>query len=127
MSGGYRQAGLSFIEVMVALAILGVVLAGVIPSFLSYVELNARSEQRSEAVRLVEERLESLRLVNPQTLPSSGSQDSIETRNGRAYTVRTTYCAEASLCSINSRHIRVEVFLNGRKVYAAETVFTGLR
>ncbi|MER3484186.1 MAG: prepilin-type cleavage/methylation domain-containing protein [Meiothermus sp.] len=127
MSGGYRQAGLSFIEVVVALSILGVVLVGVVPSFLSYMELNTRSEQRSNAVRLVEERLEALRLVNPQTLPTAGSQDSIQTRNGRAYTVRTTYCAEASLCNSGSRHIRVEVFLNGRNIYAAETVFTQLR
>lgn len=127
MSGGYRRAGLSFLEVVVALAILGVVLVGVVPSFLSYIQFNTQSEQRSNAIRLVEERLEALRLVNPQTLPTTGSQESVQTRSGRSYTVRTIYCATASLCGSGSRHIRVEVLLNGRSLYAAETVFTQLR
>lgn len=127
MSRGYRQAGLSFLEVVVALALLGIVLVGVVPSFIGYIQSNTRSEQRSIAVRLAEERLEALRLVNPQTLPSGGSEEEAQNRSGKTYTVRTTYCAAVSLCGSGSRHIRVEVFLNGRSMYAVETVFTQLR
>lgn len=122
-----REKGLSFLEVVAALAILAVVLVGVVPSFLGYLRFNTQSEQRTAAIRLAEERMETLRLINPQTLPSSGSEDQAQTRSGRSYTVRTTYCADSSLCSSGSRHIRVEVFLNGRSMYAVETVFTQLR
>lgn len=126
MSGGYRQAGLSFLEVVVALALLGIVLVGVIPSFLGYVQFNTQSEQRSVAVRLAEERLEALRLVDPSGL-SGGPVEEAHTRNGRTYTVRTAYCVTPSLCSAGSRHVRVEVLLNGRSIYAVETVFAKLR
>ncbi len=119
--------GLSIVEVVVALAVLGLALAFIVPSFVGHLQANTASEVRSQAVFLAQREFESLRLRDPSTLPTSGSTERQEGYGGRTFTLRRTYCPQASLCGPGSRHIRVEVIWNGRTVYAAETVYTSLR
>ncbi len=121
------KRGLSLVELLVALAVLGLVLAFVVPAFTGYLQTNTQSELRSQAIALAQAKLEELRLQNPAALPSSGSIEENRSQGGRTYTVRTSFCTHAGLCASGSRHIQVEVIWNGRVVYRAETVFTQLR
>lgn len=125
--GSSPTQGLSILEVVVALAILGVALAFIVPSFVGFLETNTGSEVRSQAVYLAQRELETLRLQDPTLLPTSGSAERLEAYGGRSFTLRRIYCAQAALCGPGSRHIRVEVVWNGRTVYAVETVYTSLR
>lgn len=123
-----RARGLTLVEVLVALAILALI-GPVLAGFIGYLRINTRAEIRSQAVTLAQERLESLRLVNPQSLPTGGCQEETRSRGGRTYTVRTCYCENRSLCGAGARHLSVRVFLSGETtpVYQVETVYTQLR
>ncbi|WP_083922117.1 type IV pilus modification PilV family protein [Thermus igniterrae] len=123
-----RHKGLTLVEVLVALAILALI-GPVLAGFISHLQVNTRAEIRSQAVTLAQERLEQLRLVNPQTLPNSGCEDQTQSRGGRTYTVRTCYCLNAGFCGPGARHLAVRVFLSGETapVYQVETVYTQLR
>ncbi len=123
-----QTRGIGLIEVLVAIAILAVVLAAVVPSFLFYLRTNTKSETRTQAVAAAQVVLEDLRLQDPTLLPSSGSTTRSVTIAGRSFNVVTTFCPTGStLCSANARHVRVEVLYKGKKVYEVETVYTKLR
>lgn len=121
------RKGLSLVEILVALTVLALVLAFIVPSFTGHLQSNTSSELRSQAIALAQAKLEELRLQNPAALPSSGSVQETRSLGSRTYTVRTSFCTNAGLCASGSRHIRVEVIWNGRVVYGTETVFAQLR
>lgn len=132
-----RAAGFSLIEALVAVAILGVALAAIVPGFVDNLRLNTSSEVRSGAVRAAQQVLEDARSsacfvqrdCDPTQayLPRSGSSAPLPVWvGGREYRVVTRYCAEAAYCSDTTRHLRVEVNFDGRTVYAADTVYSQL-
>ena len=122
------RKGLTLVEVLVALAVLAL-LGPILAGFVTYLQVNTRSEVRSVAVTLAQESLESLRLSNPQSLPSQGCSDRTVARSGRSFKVETCYCQNSQLCGQGARHITVRVFLDNESqpVYRVETVFTQLR
>ena len=141
-----KTAGIGLVEVILAIAILGIVLVSIVPSFLLYLQVNTNSEIRSQAVVLAQQAMERLRLLDPSTLPKSGtyspfadfasepqpceeeSSACTRTADGRTFTVKASFCPDSpDPCSGNARLIRVEVDFNGRKVYEVETVYTKLR
>jgi type II secretory pathway pseudopilin PulG len=122
------ERGSTFVEVVVAMFLLAILLAGAVPSFLTFTDLNTRNERRTGAVQAARVALEQHRLTQPSTMPSFGAtgpqQVSVGNRN---YDVWTRYCVVSTLCNGNSRHLVVEVDQDGEKLYTAETVFTELR
>jgi len=123
-----RERGFSLTEALIALGILAVVAVSVLPAFMTHVGANSRNELRSSAVSAAQERLEALRLENPAGMPDSGSSaPQLVTVDGRRLEVVTHYCERAEFCTDDrSRHIRVEVRVDGRTVYDVETVYTQL-
>ena len=120
--------GFSLIEAIIAVAILGILMAGVIPGFMSNLQTNDQNERRSEAVNLAQQTLETLRRTDMSSLPMQGSSSAETAQNSRTYTVVTSYCKVASYCAQNSaRHLTVEIRYQGKKVYEVETVYTNLR
>jgi len=122
-----KKKGFSLIEVIIAIAILAVALVAIVPVFTNYLQTNSSTEERTQAVALTQERMEELRLRDPMSLPTSGTETVTVVRGGKSYIVRTTYCSNASLCDAATRHVKVRVERGGKKVYEAETVFTKVR
>lgn len=123
--------GFTLVEALVAIAILGLTGLAVLPAFMSHLDANTRSELRSDAIGAVHQRMEWLRLQDPDDMPTGGSPDSqFVTIGGREYEVRTHYCLRSEYCppgSPGSRHLTVEIYFEERKIYDVETVYTQLR
>lgn len=124
----FAGRGLTLVEVLVALAILGL-LGPVVGAFLAYLQTNSRTELRSQAVVLAQERLEALRLQDPQNLPTSGCTEETVDRYGRTFRVQTCYCTTQNLCGPGARFLEVRVYRQGEAnpLYSVATVFTQLR
>ena len=120
--------GMTLLEVLVAMAIVGIAMTSIAPAFVTCLDTNTRNEVRSGAVAAAQSVMEGLRRQDPATLPMSGvsspQQVSVGNRN---YEVVASFCVVADFCGSGSRHVIVEVNLNGRLFYSAESVFTQLR
>lgn len=120
-----NSRGVSLVEALLAIALLGVAAVSILPAFVVQMNTNTRNEQRTAAITAVQQSIEALRLVEPSSLPSSGqSAAQIVNVDGRDYEVIVSYCTLSTYCGTESRHILVEAFLDGQKVYEAETVYT---
>jgi len=120
--------GFTLLEALVAMAILGIALAGLLPSFQSFMDANSLSEQRSNAVAAAQEVMEGLRQLDPSGLPSTGTSSvQAVTIGNHEYEVVANYCVETSYCSSAARHIVLEVSFAGKTVYTVESVFTRLQ
>jgi prepilin-type N-terminal cleavage/methylation domain-containing protein len=121
------QGGFSMMEVLVSLALVGIVSATVSPIFISQSQLNTTSELKMLAIDATDKQIDSLRLVDPATLPSSGSASTGVTVGGKTFSVQASYCVNASWCSAVTRHLKFTTSYRGTTYYVTETVFTQLR
>lgn len=122
-----NERGFSLLEVVAAVGLISIAAIGILPAFMVHLESNTRSEVRAGAVLAVERSMEALRLQDPETLPDSGeSAPQLVTIGNREFTVLTRYCVKNEFCDTSSRHIEVEVFHGGRRIYGVETVYTQL-
>jgi hypothetical protein len=94
---------------------------------MAQLDANHRSEERSGAVRAIEQVMESLRMQDPASLPDTGSSPpQLVVVGGREFEVVTHYCVKPEYCDTSARHLEVEVSHEGRKIYAIETIYTQL-
>lgn len=122
------ERGFTLLEVLVALMLFSIVMAGMAPAFLSQIQHNHQSEIQTEAMVAAEQVIDAYRFQDPTSLPSSGSPgDQNIAVNGRTYKVTPTFCLTSSFCSTTMRHISVVVKLNNVQKFQTETVFTQLK
>lgn len=122
-----KTRGLSIIEVVIALVILTIVLAGLLPSFIGNLQINNRTELRGTAVSIAQRELEQLRrqnlaAISNTTTTTQAPKDVVQ--DGRTYQVSTRFCVDTSRCTGNARQIVVQVSYKGSKLYELETVYT---
>lgn len=123
-----KESGFTLVEALVALAILGIVLAGIAPGFLLYSSTNTMNEVRSGAVAVAQRAFEFLRVQDPSDLPSTGtSAPQLMSVGANEFQVVTKYCVIPSYCSAGTRHVVLEVSHAGRMVFTIESVLTQLR
>lgn len=131
------RRGLTLVEVLIAIVVIGVLLAGVIPSFVSNLKINTESEVRSQAVTAAQTILDALRADgawpdygldidgNP-TIPPVRQV----TSGGRTFDVEIDYgpyCEDGGSCLDGAQEVQLEVMWNGRTYYTVGTVYTDLR
>ena len=122
------ERGFSLVEAVVAIAILGTVVIGILPAFTVQFSSNTRNEVRSGAVAVTQIVIEDHRMDDPTTMPTGGSDAPVfHSIGNRDYEAITHYCLRNEYCDTYSRHLLVEVFLDNRKVYDVETIFVKLR
>jgi prepilin-type N-terminal cleavage/methylation domain-containing protein len=122
------ERGFTLLEALIAMAILGIALAGMIPTFQSFMDANSFSEERSNAVAAGQVVMETLRQAEPSSLPSSGTSSAqAVTVGNHEYEVVATYCQVPSYCTSAARHIVVEVSFAGDTVYTLESVFSRIQ
>jgi len=123
-----NERGFTLLEGLLALAILGIALAGILPAFFGYMNVNTRNEVRTGAVAAAQEQMETLRFGDPSAMPTNGATGpSYVTVEEREYELISRYCIRSEYCTTNSRHVLVEVGFGGNVVYQTESVFTKLR
>jgi len=123
-----NSRGYTLVEALAAITILGIALAGLLPSFITYLDTNTLSEERTEAVAVAQEAMEALRQAEPGDLPETGnSAVELVTVGNRDYEVVERYCVVDTLCGADTRHVIVEVSYGGQTIYSLESVFTQLR
>lgn len=128
-----NKRGLSIIEAIVALAVIGIILAILIPSFIGSLRITNRTELRGVAIGLAQQRLEELRSQLPTPLPTSEVSGSTSvTVQGRTFAIQTTFCPTdvplttppTPACTAQRVLVRVQVSYLGSVLYAADTVYT---
>jgi prepilin-type N-terminal cleavage/methylation domain-containing protein len=121
--------GATLVESLVALAILGIATAGILPAFTQQLHANHRSEIRSAAIIAAQQSMEALRMLDPETEIASGGSSAprLVTVGGLEFEVVTHYCERDEFCDTNSRHIRIEVWFQDQVAYDVETVYTQLK
>ena len=68
-----NQRGFTLLEGLLALAILGIALAGILPAFFGYMHVTTRNEMRTGAVAAAQRQMETLRFFDPTAMPTSGA------------------------------------------------------
>jgi prepilin-type N-terminal cleavage/methylation domain-containing protein len=123
-----NERGFSLLEVLLAVALVGIVIMGVVPAFITCKDVNARNEVRSGALAAAQRLMEEHRRVDPATLPSSGSSSiQLMSVGKRDYEVVAHYCIASALCDHQSRHITIEAGFGNETLLTIEAVFTKLR
>lgn len=122
-----NEKGFSLVESLVALAILGITLAALVPAFQAFLDANSVSEERSNALAAGQQAMEMMRHKDPSSLPSSGSSAAqIITVGAHEFEVIAHYCVKPSYCGTDTRHVVMDVGFAGKDIYEIETVFTRL-
>ncbi len=121
------ERGLTLVETMFAVAILGFAVSGIMVAFMTLVDASSNSEERSMAIPASQQVLEALRLQDPEAMPSSGSlSPQTITVGAQQFQAVVSFCTNNIYCTTTSRHVTVDLFVDGVKVYDVETVFTKL-
>ena len=115
-----------------ALTIMALLSASVVPTFVGQSRLNTLSEKKTEAVQAAQLVLDDLRVEDISLLPVSGNASPRDVTAGtRTYQVVVSYCGNPDHCppntSDNTRHLAVAVSLNGEVMYEIATVFTNIK
>lgn len=120
-----RTQGISLIETIVTITLLGIVLGAIAPIFTNYAQINRKSQYRTEAISAAQQVTDGLRQKSFTDWPTTGSSLPV-TVSGSVYQVKVSYCTGTleALCANGANHTRVEVSRYGTVYYSVETVYT---
>lgn len=126
---GGGERGVTLIEVLVSMSLFAIASLAIGHAFNTHVMFNNKSEKKSGAIVAAQQVLDQLRVLDPATFPTSGSDaDRSVTVGSRTYTVSVQYCNPTTYCTSNNiRFIHVAAKLNGQTEYSVDTVFSQLR
>jgi len=121
------RSGFSLIEAIIAIVIVGIVLAAVVPAFIGNLRINTDNEARTGAVAAAQTVLDQFRVRPKSDWPTSGSAVNVDS-HGRTYAVLVAYApfCQGGICFTGAELIDVEVSYGGRTRYTVSTVFTAL-
>ncbi|MCO6431663.1 MAG: type II secretion system protein [Deltaproteobacteria bacterium] len=124
-----RDNGFSLLEVLFSMGMFSVAALALAQAFTVQLTFNTSNEMRSEAIMAAQQVLDEVRVEDPSSLPTSGSDAPTSVTIGkRTYVVVLSYCTNGSMCnSTTLRHLRAVVSYRGDEVYSVETVYAQLR
>lgn len=124
-----RQKGFTVVEVLVSMAVFGVVMAAMPAVFVAHAKINERMTIKTGALAAGQLVMDAYRAQDLTTLPASGEATAqTVTVNERNFTVTPIFCENASFClTEKSRHIKLVISYEGEDIASLETVYTSLR
>lgn len=126
------EEGVTLVEAIISTIIFSLAVFTVVPTLTQFQLQAATNESRANAVAISQQILDSIRLIDVQTLPTTGSLTAlpngdlisdISFRNN-IYDATVTYCFDSTLCDENTRQIIVQVSQDGKQIYSVETLYT---
>jgi prepilin-type N-terminal cleavage/methylation domain-containing protein len=125
----HRSDGFTLVEVLVTIALFGIVAMGLAGGFIMQIRSNTQSALRVQAIAAAQQVLDRLRTEDPSTFPATGSSAPENvTLDGKTFSVTVSYCQVTSFCiATTTRHLRAVVSYKNRKVYEVDTVFSQLK
>lgn len=122
------QRGVSLMESLVSLALFLIVSVGIVGGSASFMKFNTLNEQKSAAIAATQQALDAVRVNDPATLPSSGNTSSTVPVGGRNFTVKVSYCENATYCTSGTvRHLTARASFRGVQLYQVETIYAQLQ
>lgn len=122
-----RESGLTLVEVLVATLLMAFALTALLSGFSTFTTINTHNEMRSEAIQAARSVMDAWRGMRATELPDADEVKIEKVSVGsRVYQVRTRFCSVPAFCSDESRHVVVEVLLEGRRIYGVESVYSTL-
>ena len=125
--------GISLIEAVLALLLIAITLATIIPVFANYSQINSSNEVRTTAVLIAQERMDELRRISPDDYNSVLGASPVSTNiteNGKTYNLVLSYenCSAvfSSCTSSGAKYVNLKVYYNSDLFYEVENVFTRL-
>lgn len=124
----HTNLGFTLLEVLVSLSLFSLASIAIAKSFTLHISTNNKSEQKTGAIMAAQRVLDQIRVLDPTTLPTSGTTSQNVTIGSRNYQTSTTYCNPSTYCSsTNVRFLTVKVQYRGSQLYAVDTIFSQLR
>lgn len=124
------RRGVTLIEAVIAVAIIVILMAGVVPAFVDALRINTRSEVRSGAVAAARSVMDSLRADGDWPASAGGDPPVREVEVGRrTFEVQIAhhpYCDASGSCFDGAREVRLEVRYRDEPYYDVTTVYTDL-
>lgn len=115
------QRGLTLIECMVSMVLFLIVSVGIVGGSASYLKMNTINEQKSAAISATQQVLDTVRVSDPATLPTSGQTSQTVAVGGRNFTVSISYCQVFSYCTSGTvRHLTASTSFRGKQLYTVE-------
>ncbi len=120
------EKGIGLIEALMALVVIIIATATILPTFISFAKANTASDIRTGAVDAAEWVLERYRFEEISQLNRDDYEETILV-SSREYEVLTTFCEDQSFCDDQTVQIVVEVSYNDKIYYKVQTVYTDLK
>ena len=127
-----QDQGFTLMEAMVSLLVLFAIMAGLVPTFMSYRLNTINNDIKTGAIALSQQILDELRQDENvdtwpdtgtlTTLPSGTAIDSL-TYSGRSYNAQLTYCSDSARCNDSTRQVTIEISHNDSSIYTIESVY----
>lgn len=120
------RRGLTMVEALIAILILAVAMASLIPVFTRNARINTQMELRSGAVSAAQLVLDDLRISQRSDWNGTWPTSKSVSAGSRTYDVGIDVCTTGADCltTLDAKHIRLEVSNGGTTYYEVETVFT---
>ena len=121
-----KQNGFTIIEALMAIAILGIIVAGIVPAYSHYSQLNTISELKSSAAAVAQEQMERMRRQDFSMWEGSGHSSMIS-MGGREFEMVVThspYGSDENSHVSGARRIHTAIFSGNRLVYEVTTIYT---
>lgn len=130
---GDQNQGFTLVEALVALLILFAMMAGLIPTFMTYRLNTINNDVKTGATALSQQLLDELRQNQAvETWPDTGTVTTLPTGtvintlsyNGRDYNAQLTYCSDSDKCNDTTRQVTITISHNNNSIYSIESIYT---
>lgn len=123
-----KQSGFTIIEALMAVAVLGIIVAGIVPAYSHYSQLNTRSELKSSAAAMAQEQMEKMRRLDFSMWEASGHTET-KSMGGREFTMvvsHSQYKPDDGTTISGAKKIHTKISSGDRLIYEVTTIYTQL-